>query len=116
MTLGAVMSFTRAFNDAGVIGGPFYLSTAGPMVQLGTGTETPYRLAVGVSGGAAALTVAATARAMTKVAPYVDASVQAVIPIGAKVSLGVDVRLLAVFADDVLIIGAAPAFVVRAEL
>jgi hypothetical protein len=113
-TLGVEVSFTRAFNDDGVIGGPLYLATAGPMVQLGTGTSTPYSAAVAVSGGAALITVETIAK--TKTAPYADAVVQAAFPVGGKILLGADARFLAVFADDMLIIAVAPALVVRVEL
>ena len=115
-TLGVEVSFTRALNDSGVIGGPLYLTTAGPMVQLGTGTSTPYRVAVAISGGAALITVAGTAKTMTKTAPYADSVVQAAFPVGGKIFLGADTRILAVFANDVLIIAVAPALVVRMEL
>ncbi len=115
-TLGIQVSFTRAFNDTGVIGGPLYLSTVGPMVQLSTGTSTPYSVAIAVSGGAALITVEASAKTMTKTAPYADAAVQAAFPVGGKIFLGADARFLAVFADDVLIIAVAPALVARVEL
>ncbi len=115
-TLGVEVSFIRAFNDSGVTGGPLSLATAGPMVQLGTGTSTPYSVAAAVSGGAALIIVGATATTMIKAAPYADAAVQAAIPVGENVLLGGDVRFLAVFADDVLIMAVAPAFGVRVEL
>lgn len=115
-TLGAEVSFTRAINDSGVIGGPLSLTTAGPMLQLGTGTSTPYRLAVAVSGGAALITVQAAARTVTKTAPYADVAMQASIPVGGKIFLGADARFLAVFADDVFIVAVAPAFGVTVEL
>jgi hypothetical protein len=115
-TLGAEISFTRAFNDSGVSGGPLYLSTAGAMAQVGSGTSASYRAAVGLSGGAAMITVRAAGRAVTKTVPYADVAVQFGVPVGARVSLGVDVQVLAVFDDDLFILAVAPALTVRVQM
>jgi hypothetical protein len=116
LTLGAELSFVRALNDAAVIGGPLSLSTAGLHAQLGTGTSSPYRVAVGVAGGVAAIIVEGTGTPVSKLAPYADAEVQATIPIGRILFLGAEARFLAVFANDVLILAAAPALILRIEL
>lgn len=115
LTVGADLSFVRALNDAGVTGGPLSLSTAGPSVQLATGTSAAHRVAAGVSGGLAVIIVEGTGNAMAKTAPYASAAVQTTIPIGANVFLGAEARFLAVFAD-VLILAAVPALILRIEL
>ncbi len=76
----------------------------------------PYSVAIAVSGGAAMITVQAAAGTMTKTAPYADAVAQVAIPVGGTVFLGADVRFLAVFANDVLIIAVAPALAVKVKL
>ena len=116
LTLGAEVSFIRVLNDTGVVGGPLSLSTAGPMVQLGTGSHTPYSVTAGVSGGAAMIIVAGTAKTMIKTAPYADVALQASFPIGGKVFLGAAMRFLALFADDILIMAAIPSLELRMEL
>ncbi len=115
-TLGAAVSLTRAFNDNGVVGGPLYLSTVGVMLQAGTGTSSAYLAAVALSGGAAMITVQTAAGLLTQTAPYADAALQFTIPVGRRVSMGIDVRFFAVFANEVTILAVAPAITARAEL
>jgi hypothetical protein len=107
-SVGPRITVTRGFNKSGVDGGPFYLSTAGLNAQYGVGTGQANRLSVGVSGGAAVLSLLAEGGALHKTVPYADAGIQASIPLGKDFFLGGDVRFLLVFDPDVLIMGAAP--------
>ena len=45
---------------------------------------------------------------MTKTVPYADAGIQAGFPLGKDFFLGGDVRFMAIFDPDVLILGAEP--------
>lgn len=113
LSLGAAVSVVRVFNDRGVTGGPLYLSTAGPNIELGSGASVPYRIVFGVSGGLALITVAQEAGALTKTVPYAELGVHSNLPLGARLSLGGGVRFTAVFDPDLVIMGAAPSFTAR---
>lgn len=103
------LSVVRALDDQGVIGGPLYLSTAGLDLHLGSGSERPYRFSAELSGGAAFLSVVGTQKTQTKTAPYGDIGLNAVVPIGKRLSLGASIRFLTIFDKGLLIMGALPA-------
>lgn len=100
---------TRAFMNAGVEGGALYLSTAGLDLQFGVGAAQSQRLSAGVSGGAAFITVAGDSGALTKTVPYADAGIQAGFPLGNDFFLGGDLRFMAIFEGNILIMAVAPA-------
>jgi hypothetical protein len=116
ISLGARLSLMRVYNNADVVGGPLYLSTAGLNLKLGTGINKPYRVAFGISGGAALITVAGAEETMTKTVPYADGGVHIIIPLGKHLSLGSELFFLSIFDDDLLIMGISPAFSLSMEV
>lgn len=113
LSLGGRFSLTRAFMADGVDGGPVYLSTAGINLQYGLGAEQKIKLAVCASGGAAVITLPEAG--LSKTVPYADGGVQAGFPVAKDLFLGGDLRLLAVFDPDLLILGAAVSVSVSKE-
>ena len=107
--VGLDLSFIRALNDYGVIGGPLYLSTAGVNLRYGTGSRSAFRLAGDLSAGPALVTVAAPGRTLVQTAPYGAVGVRAVVALGKHLSLGGEVRFLAIYANGLIIMGAVPA-------
>jgi hypothetical protein len=105
LSVGGRFSFTRAFMADGVSGGPLYLSTAGVNLQYGLGAAQSIKLAACASGGAAVITVPNGGSLLSKTVPYADAGVQAGFPVGKDLFLGCDLRFMAVFDPDVLILG-----------
>jgi hypothetical protein len=113
---GAKASGVRIFNDRGVTGGPFYLSTLGPYLRLGTGADIPQQFFLEFSGGAALIAVAGGTETLAKTVPYADLGIGMGLPLGPKTSLGTTVRFLMVLDDDLLIMGASPSIALSVVL
>jgi hypothetical protein len=108
LSVGPRVTETRAFDRAGVSGGPLYMSTVGLNLQIGAGAAQAQRLSGCLSGGAAILTVAASGGTLSKTVPYVDGGLQAGFPLGKDFFLGGDVRFLAAFDRELIVMGAVP--------
>jgi len=106
--LGVKTSLFRVFNDRDVAGGPLYVSTAGPALRFGRGWRAGIPLSVGLSGGAAFITLTEPAEVLTKTVPYGDLEFQAALPFGKRMNAGAGINFLLVFEGDVLIMGASP--------
>ncbi|MBL8967222.1 MAG: hypothetical protein JNG85_09435 [Spirochaetaceae bacterium] len=115
LSAGPRVTASRTFLNGGVIGGGMYLTTAGLNLQLGVGSAQSQRLSVGLSGGAAFLTVKVENAMLTKTVPYADAGLQAGFHLGKDFFLGADLRFLAVLDRDILIMGAVPMIAICKE-
>lgn len=108
LSVGTRFTSSRVFNDSGVTGGPLYLSTAGLDLQAGTGYSRFFRLSGGVSGGAAVISVAGGTKTLHKTVPYADVGANLQLPVGKGFFVGLDIRNLLVFDEDLLIMGLVP--------
>lgn len=108
INLDTKFSLIRVFNNEGVVGGPLYLSTAGLNLQIGTGADSSYRATIGISGGAALITVAGATEIMTKTVPYADIGVYTTFLLGEYFFLGGNFGFMMIFDHDLLIMGISP--------
>jgi len=115
-TLGGKLSIAILLNNAGVSGGPLFLSTVGPNIVFGTGEKLPYKISGNFSAGAAILTIAASNEVLSKIVPYTDIGGSISIPIGRNLYTGLELGFLAVFNSDVLILGTTTALMLKMEL
>jgi hypothetical protein len=113
ISAGARFTLAQAILAEGVGGGPVVLTTGGINLQYGLGAAQRIKLAVCASGGAAVITLAEAG--LSKTVPYADAGVQAGFPVGKDLFLGGDLRFLAVFDQEVTILGAVVALSIGKE-
>ncbi|MDX9958650.1 MAG: hypothetical protein RBT68_09445 [Spirochaetia bacterium] len=109
------VSFSRAFNNPGVVGGPFYLGTTGFGLSLGTGTDMVYRIGAVIAGGTAFLMVDGTSGILIKTIPYAELGLSIRLPMGPRLFLGGDLRYLAAFDQELVLMGISPAITVGRE-
>lgn len=109
LSVGGRASATRAFMNLGVTGGTMYLATIGPDLRAGIGARQAQRLSGGLSGGVAILALALDdGTTLARAEPFVDAGVQAGVPLGRDFFLGLDARFVVVFDPEMLIMGTSP--------
>ena len=114
--LGVRGSVFRLFADEGVEGGELFIVTGGPDVQFGTVYRAPARLALRVSGGAAALVVVRPADTPAKAVPFAEAGVAARVPLGSVFALGAEVSYLVVFEPGLPLMWLSPSITLSMEL
>ncbi len=112
---GVRVTSTRGFNNVGVTGGTFLLSTVGIDGEWGTEADQPYWLSGLFSAGTALLTVAGESRLLNKLVPYADAGVRADFSLPGGFALGSDIRFLLAFDGSLWIMGAVPVILLRKE-
>lgn len=105
-SLGGKAASYVTFNDPGISGGPLLISILGVCLRSRLGGERGMASA-SVSAGAALLTVFRPGPPLDKMAPYLDAGVSVLLPLGREASLGLGLGFLAVF--DESFIGGIPA-------
>jgi hypothetical protein len=98
-----------------VVGGPLYLGTAGLGLSLGTGTDKDYRVAAGFAGGAAFLTITGELGTFTKTVPYLELGTSIAVPLGTHLTMGGDLRFLAAFDQELVIMGISPGITIGME-
>ncbi len=117
LSVGGRASATRAFMNLGVTGGTMYLATIGPDLRAGIGARQAQRLSVGLSGGVAILALALDdGTTLARAEPFVDAGVQAGVPLGRDFFLGLDARFVVVFDPEMLIMGTSPTITLFKEI
>ena len=114
--LTATVSYIRAFNDAGVAGGPLYLGTTGLGLGLGTGTDKVYRIGAGIAGGAAFLGVPDSTGFLVKTVPYLEFGASIRVPLTDYIFIGGELRFLAAFDQELVIMGISPVLTIGKEL
>ncbi len=115
VTAGLKLSSQILFTENGISGGPVYLSLAGADLTIGTGYNRNYRVSAGISGGGAFISLEGDGALLTKTVPYMDGGIQLAIPVGSSMCAVLDIRALAVFDQDFLILAATPALSIRKE-
>jgi hypothetical protein len=115
LSAGLRLAETRALNNDGVEGPALYASRIGLHLRYGVGAAQAQRLAGSLSAGTAFLTVDSDGGDLTKTVPYADAGIHAGFPLGKDFFIGAEVRFLAIFDPDVLIMGAEPAISICKE-
>lgn len=113
-TPGARITVTRVNNASGIEGGTLLVSTLGLDAQYGT-ARGKFRVSAVASVGAAILTLMNDTGNRSKTVPYVDSGFFTRLKIGKGYSVGTDVRFLAIFDPDIIMMGAVPLLFVDKE-
>lgn len=115
MTVGARLSAGRLFTAEASSDPELSVATAGPEVQIGTLYRSPAQLGVRLSGGVAVLVVTGVDETLAKSVPFAEAGLAGTLPIGARLSLGVEVNYLVIFESSFWITGISPAISIGFE-